>query len=239
MLRFAGRGWCLLFVAVVSILPFACSAAEQTPGRPLTLKQIEDLLNIGVPDSTLHNEIKKRGLAFTPDTAVVATLQAKGAGPLTLADIKALAPAASAPKVNAPTSKLRGHVEDLANVINQARREQLERYCADLERRTGAELIIVTVPSLNGQSIEDYAHALAQKRASGHDKAILLLLSIGDHRSRLQVGDDLKAIIPDSFAGDTLHSMQTKLRAGLYGEALVDAVNAIGGHVIKTNAGAY
>jgi TPM domain len=236
MLRFAGRGWCLLLVAVLSILPFACSAAEQTPGHPLTLKQIEDLLNIAVPDSTLHNEIKKRGLAFTPDTTVVATLQAKGAGPLTLADIKALVPAANASKVSAATKTPQSHVEDLANVIDQASREQLERYCADLERRTGAQLEVVTVPSLNGQSIEDYAHSLAEKQAAAHkgkDKGILLVLSIGDHRSRLQVGDDLKAIIPDGFAGETLRSMQTKLRAGLYGEALVHAANAIGARILQ------
>lgn len=88
-----------------NLVNFAVQPGTQNPqplvqrvaSHALTLRQVEDLMSLGVPDSTVHAEIQKRGLAFTPDPALLASLRAKGAGPLTLADIKTLIPKASLP----------------------------------------------------------------------------------------------------------------------------------------------
>jgi preprotein translocase subunit SecD len=58
--------------------------------RPLTIRQIEELVSIGAPDLTVHAEIQSRGLAFIPDQARLALLREKGAGSETLTDIQAL-----------------------------------------------------------------------------------------------------------------------------------------------------
>jgi hypothetical protein len=147
----------------------------------------------------------------------------------------------SSSKGGTATVRQQAHVEDLAGVIDQTRRQELESYCSDLERSAGAQLTVVTVPSLSGQSIEDYAHAIAAKRAAGQngkDTGVLLVLAIGDHRSRLQVGNDLKAIVPDIFAGETLRGIQPKLRAGLYGEALLQAAKAVGARIAQAKGAA-
>jgi len=79
----------LVMFAVAMTLSFHNATAQQTAAEPLTLKQVEDLVSLHVPDSTVRSEIRKRGLAFTSTPAVLASLRAKGAGPLTIAAIKA------------------------------------------------------------------------------------------------------------------------------------------------------
>ena len=57
---------------------------KQAAGARLTLAQVETLITHGVPDSTLSSQIRVHGLTFTPTTAILDSLHAKGAGPLTL-----------------------------------------------------------------------------------------------------------------------------------------------------------
>lgn len=95
MSRAADLARLLVILAVTVVFLPQNGAGQQAASRPLTLRQVEDLVSLGVPDLTIHTEVQKRGLAFTPEPALLASLRAKGAGPLTLADIKALIPKAS------------------------------------------------------------------------------------------------------------------------------------------------
>ncbi len=129
-----------------------------------------------------------------------------------------------------------GYVSDFAGVVDPASRQQLEEYCANLQSATGTQLALVTVPSLNGEPIEDSANALFRKWGvgqKGKDNGALLLLSIGDRRTRLEVGYGLEPIITDGDAGDMLRAMQPYLRAGQYGGALVMAANTIGSRIAQ------
>jgi TonB family protein len=81
----------LVFLAVAVIF-WPQNVAGQQPAVPkLTLAQVEQLVSNHVPDSTLSTQIQRRGLAFTPNPALIESLRAKGAGPLTLAAIEASA----------------------------------------------------------------------------------------------------------------------------------------------------
>lgn len=97
MCRAAGvaRLWVFLAIAVILLRQIAAGQQQRSAGPALTLRQVEDLVSLGVPDSAVHSEIQKRGLAFTPDSALLVSLRAKGAGPLTVADVEALIPKAS------------------------------------------------------------------------------------------------------------------------------------------------
>lgn len=82
-------GLLLLLVAFVVLWPQ--NLAGQHPAVPkLTLAQVEELVSHKVPDSTLSTQIQKRGLAFAPNPAILESLRAKGAGPLTLAAVEEL-----------------------------------------------------------------------------------------------------------------------------------------------------
>src|SRR5512132_2328497 len=96
--------------------------------------------------------------------------------------------------------KPQGYVSDFANVIDAGSRSQLEAYGGTVERSTGAQMALVTIPSLQGEPIEDVANALYRAWGvgqKGKNEGILLLLAIGDRRSRVEVGYGLEPIMPD------------------------------------------
>ncbi|HUB33099.1 MAG TPA: TPM domain-containing protein [Bryobacteraceae bacterium] len=132
--------------------------------------------------------------------------------------------------------KPQGYVSDFANVIDPASRSQLENYCAAVERATHAQVALVTVPSLEGEPIEDVAYALARAWGvgrKGQNDGILLLLAIQDRRSRLEVGSGLESVLPGSLGGDILTEMRPALRKQQYGEAMMAAAETIGHTVAK------
>jgi uncharacterized protein len=132
--------------------------------------------------------------------------------------------------------KPQGYVSDFANVIDPASKSQLEAYCGNVERSTGVQMALVTLPTLEGEPIDDVANTIYQAWSvgkKGKDEGILLLLAVGDRRNRLEVGYGLEPIIPDGFAGSVLREMRPALRQQRYGEALMAAAETIGSTVAK------
>lgn len=132
--------------------------------------------------------------------------------------------------------KPEGYVSDFARVLQPGERSKLEQYCARLEKAAGVELALVTVPSLQGEPIEDVANALFRAWGIGKkqtNEGLLLLLAIRDRRSRLEVGYGLEPLIPDGYAGSILRAMRPALREQRYGEALMIAAAEIGGRVAQ------
>jgi len=90
-----GAARLLVFLAVAVILWPQCATGQHPAVPKLTLAQVEELVSHGVPDSTMSTQVQRRGLAFVPTPAIVESLRAKGAGPLTVAAIQALLPKAT------------------------------------------------------------------------------------------------------------------------------------------------
>lgn len=132
--------------------------------------------------------------------------------------------------------KPEGYVSDFARVLDAESRRQLEAYCARLEKLTGVQLALVTLPSLQGEPIEDVANALFRAWGIGSKKTnegLLLLLAIRDRRSRLEVGYGLEPVIPDGFAGSVLRAMRPALRQQRYGDALLAAAAELGERIAQ------
>ena len=132
--------------------------------------------------------------------------------------------------------KPEGYVSDFAHVINDASRSQIEAYATSVQQATGAQMALVTIPSLEGEPIEDVANTLFRAWGvgqKGKNEGIMLLLSIDDHRSRLEVGYGLEPILPDGLSGDILREMRPALRQGDYGDAMVAAAETIGNDIAK------
>jgi uncharacterized protein len=127
--------------------------------------------------------------------------------------------------------KPEGYVSDFSHVLDPASRNQLEQYCGRVEALTGAQMALVTIPTLGGEPIEDVANSLYRKWGvgqKGKDEGILLLLVTSDHRDRLEVGYGLEPSLPDGFDGSVLREMAPELRQGQYGEAMLAAAETIG-----------
>lgn len=132
--------------------------------------------------------------------------------------------------------KPQGYVSDFAGVIDAATRNQLEAYCAIVERSTGAQMALVTIPSLEGEPAEDVANTIYRAWGvgqKGQNEGILLLLAIRDRKDRLEVGYGLEPILPDGLDGSILREMRPALRRNDYGDAVMAAAQTIGSAIAK------
>jgi uncharacterized protein len=106
-------------------------------------------------------------------------------------------------------SKPQGYVLDNANIISNEAKSFLENLTIELEQKTSAELAVVVVNSLDGESIEMYAVKLFEKWGigkKGKDNGILLLVSLNDRRVRIEVGYGLEGVINDGKAGEIIRN---------------------------------
>src|SRR4029079_12582022 len=95
---------------------------------------------------------------------------------------------------------LTGRIVDQANLLTPEQRQRIETKLAQFEQQTGDQVAVLTVDSLDGEAIEDYANkvgrawALGQK---GKDNGVLLLVSKGDRKMRIEVGYGLEPVLTD------------------------------------------
>jgi len=97
-----------------------------------------------------------------------------------------------------------GWVNDYAGLLSTAGKTQLEAKIAELEEDTTAEVAVVTIKSLEGDSIEDYAVRLFETWKIGKkdkNNGVLLLVALDDRKMRIEVGYGLEPIITDGRAG--------------------------------------
>ena len=123
-------------------------------------------------------------------------------GLLLIAVISILTGAVSYPS---PTNSF--FVNDFANVISDNDEAEILSKGAALYKATGAQVVVVTVDSLEGMAVNDYALELGNKWGVGQhkkDTGIVLLLSVGDRQTTIQVGYGLESAVNDAKAGRIL-----------------------------------
>src|SRR5262245_154130 len=126
-----------------------------------------------------------------------------------------------------------GHVNDFANVLDQQTKEKLELWLTNFENMTGTQIAVVTVTSLEGRPIEEYANGLYRawgigaKTGEHKDKGALLLVAIQDRRTRLEVGYGLEGDLPDGLAGEIIRRMRPELQQAKYSEAMTTGVRTL------------
>jgi uncharacterized protein len=113
---------------------------------------------------------------------------------------------------------LTGRVVDDAHVLQPQTVSDLTQKLAALEAKTGRQLVVVTVPSLQGYDIEDYGYQLGrtwQIGQKGQNNGVILILAPNEHRVRIEVGYGLEPILTDALSSVILQSaVLPKLRAG-------------------------
>jgi uncharacterized protein len=115
-----------------------------------------------------------------------------------------------------------GYVTDLAEVINPGTRQKIELLATEVQQKTGAQIAVVTVNSLEGQTKEDYAADLYKHLgigAKGKDNGVLILIAPKERQYRIEVGYGLEPVINDARAGDVGREMVPDLRKGDYSAA--------------------
>ena len=96
---------------------------------------------------------------------------------------------------------LTGRVVDTAGLLSAPDRAVLTASLADLEARTSDQLVVVTLKSLQGTSIEDYGYQLGRKWRIGQkdkDSGVLLIVAAGERQVRIEVGYGLEGTLTDA-----------------------------------------
>jgi len=97
------------------------------------------------------------------------------------------------------------YVVDLAGIVNDATENRLNGYLQELEQKTTAQLVVLTILSLEGESIEDFSITIAHNKwklgQKGKDNGVLFLVSMKDRKYRIEVGYGLEGVLPDSLVG--------------------------------------
>lgn len=100
-----------------------------------------------------------------------------------------------------------GRITDLANVIDAGTEADLDRRLDQLEQKTSHEIAVVTVPSLDGAPVEDYAVRLFKDWGIGQakrDNGVLVLVAPNEREMRIEVGYGLEGVLPDGLAGEVI-----------------------------------
>jgi len=138
---------------------------------------------------------------------------------------------ASAQTAQSPLPPPTGYVNDYANVIDKATKQQLETTLANLDQQQQIQFSVVTVDTTAGRDIFDYSLAVARGWGVGskdvQKPSLLLLVAIKDRKYFTQVSRHLEGDLPDGLVGQIQRErLVPAFRAGEYGRGLADTVNA-------------
>jgi uncharacterized protein len=124
-----------------------------------------------------------------------------------------------------------GYVDDFAEMLSSDFRDSLEENLSQFEEETSVEIAVVTINSLEGTYIEDYAVRLFEQWGIGKkeaDNGLLLLIAKEDREFRIEVGYGLEPIITDGRAGKILREQMTPaFKEGDYDQGVKLAVEKI------------
>jgi hypothetical protein len=120
--------------------------------------------------------------------------------------------AVSAAVAGADIPYLSGRVNDYAGIMSEAARIALSDSLRIHEEKTGNQIAVLTIPTLNGQGIEEYATSVFNEWKLGkkdEDNGILILVIPQDRRMRIEVGYGLEGSLNDGKAGRIIRNVMT------------------------------
>lgn len=131
----------------------------------------------------------------------------------------------------AAVPSLQTWVTDQTGVLDPATRHQLEQRLQQLEREKGAQVAVLVVPTLGGETIEDYARRVFDQWRLGRakvDDGILLVVALNDRRLRIEVGYGLEGAVPDIQAGRIIREQITPhFRDGDFAAGIIAGVDSL------------
>lgn len=124
---------------------------------------------------------------------------------------------------------LTGRVVDRAGVFG-AGAPRVEAAVLALEKASGGQMAVLTVPTLEGEPIEDFSIRAAEAWKIGRkerDNGAILVIVPNDREMRLEIGYGWEGEVNDAKAGDVIRNMAPFFRAGKYTDGAVYAVGKV------------
>ena len=126
---------------------------------------------------------------------------------------------------------LTGRIVDQANIISADARSAIEPKLADLEAKSGIQLVVATVNSLEGQEIEPYANELFRAWKLGEkakNNGVLLLVAPKERRVRIEVGYGLEGTLTDALGKVIItNAITPRFKAGDFSDGISRGIDDI------------
>ncbi|MEN9705578.1 MAG: hypothetical protein RLZZ393_1457 [Pseudomonadota bacterium] len=110
-------------------------------------------------------------------------------------------PLAGGAQALAPVPRLESPVTDLTGTLTAAQQSELEQKLVDFQRRKGAQVALLMVPTTAPEQIEQFSIRVAEEWKLGRakpDDGVLLLVALKDRRMRIEVGYGLEGALTDA-----------------------------------------
>ncbi|HXV10598.1 MAG TPA: YgcG family protein [Burkholderiales bacterium] len=126
---------------------------------------------------------------------------------------------------------LTGRVVDNAEILNAETRRRLAEVLRQHEQKTGNQIAVLTVPTIRGEGVEEYAVRVFEQwklGQKGKDNGVLVLVVPQDRRMRIEVGYGLEGTVTDAHASRIIRNVMTpRFRDGDFNGGVARGVDAL------------
>ncbi len=134
---------------------------------------------------------------------------------------------------------LTGRVNDTAGMLSATTRQQLEDVLARLEQTDSTQIVVLTIPTLGGEVLEEFSIKVVDQWKIGQkglDNGAVLLIAKNDRKIRIEVGYGLEGSLTDLMAGRIIGNVIVpQFKAGNFDQGVINGVQAM----IKVVRGEY
>lgn len=126
---------------------------------------------------------------------------------------------------------LKGRVNDYGGMLPPEAERRLETLLKELEEKDSTQVVVLTVPSLDGDSLEDFSMRVAERWKIGRkglDNGAILVIARDDRKVRIEVGYGLEGRLTDLTAGRIIRDrIVPEFRAGRFDQGVLNGVVAL------------
>lgn len=135
--------------------------------------------------------------------------------------------------------KLKGRVNDYANILYADQEKNIEWLLEDLEKKTSAQVVLLTINTLDGDTIEDYSIRLTEQEdwkigQKGLDNGVILIISMKERKLRLEVGYGLEGALTDLKSSYIIRKLIVpSFKTGGYYHGILRGLTTVSGIISK------
>ena len=132
---------------------------------------------------------------------------------------------------------LNGPVNDYAHIFTASETQALNTYLYNIDRQSDLQIAVLTIPSLEGESLEDYSIRVAEKwqiGQKGKDSGVILVIAAQDRKLRIEVGYGLEDRITDVQSSRIIRSViAPQFKQQEYGKGVLLGVKNLAGLALQ------
>ena len=132
---------------------------------------------------------------------------------------------------------LNGPVNDYAHIFTASETKELNAYLYSIDRQSDLQIAVLTIPSLEGESLEDYSIRVAEKwqiGQKGKDSGVILIIAAQDRKLRIEVGYGLEDRITDAQSSRIIRSViAPQFKRQEYGKGVLLGIKSLAGLALQ------